>query len=271
MLKNTIYTFSMASLMSISIGLSSAYAGGPEMMAAPAPAPAPSMMDKLVFSLSAGGGPTLFNSDGSEDYDYDVDNGGGDIFSFDKDTDLVETQADAVVEGYVGYKMSPSATLGLAFDYFPTKFDGVSSNTTLQDIGSDHVDELYTLDYSVELKDRMALLMRYTYSTSGKWSFGGEAGVSDQKVITTQSSNADVLDHSHDSNHYGAVVGAFTQYNIKNNIFVMGRYMMNYIGTVSFSSTGESEIQDGVVTSTSYDSSQKIYTNSLLFQIGYTI
>ena len=120
MLKNTIYTFSMASLMSISIGLSSAYAGGPEMMAAPASAPAPSMMDKLVFSLSAGGGPTLFNSNGSEDYDYNVSEGGDD-FSFDKDTDLVETQADAVVEGYVGYKMSPSATLGLAFDYFPTK------------------------------------------------------------------------------------------------------------------------------------------------------
>lgn len=267
MLKNTIYTFSMASLMSMSIGLSSAYAGGPEMMAAPAPAP--SMMDKLVFSLSAGGGPTLFNSNGSEDYDHNLSDDGGDDFSFDKDTNLVETQADAVVEGYVGYKMSPSSTLGLAFDYFPTKFDDASSNITLQEVGESTDETLYSSDYNVELKDRMALLMRYTYSSSEKWSFGGEAGVSDQKVITTQSSNVDVLDHSHDSNHYGAVVGAFTQYKIRNNIFVMGRYMMNYIGTVSFSSTGESKLNEEV--KTSYDSSQKIYTNSLLFQIGYTI
>ncbi|MAR84222.1 MAG: hypothetical protein CMF55_05470 [Legionellales bacterium] len=266
MLKNTIYTLSIASLMSMSIGLSSAFAGGPEMMAAPSPAP--SMMDKLVFSVSAGGGPTLFNSDGSETYEYDATQGGY-LSSLKNDIDITQTQADAVLEAYAGFKLKPTSTLGVAFDYFPTNFDDASSSLTFSD---NNPDDTVSNKYSLELKNRMALLLRYTYSVSDKWSFGGEAGASSQKVITTQSSDSSVqqLNHSHDAQHFGGVVGAFTQYQVNDRVFMMGRYMMNYIGTVSFST--ETEVEVGRVSEPAYYiSSQKIFTNSLMFQIGYMI
>ena len=265
MLKNTIHTLSIASLMSMSIGLSSAFAGGPEMMAAPASAP--SMMDKLVFSVSAGGGPTLFNSDGSETYEYDATPGQGDLYDLKNDIDITQTQIDAVLEAYAGYKLKPTSTLGVAFDYFPTNFNDASSSLTISEKNSG---DTVSNKYSLELKNRMALLLRYTYSVSDKWSFGGEAGASSQKVITTQSSDnsAQPLNHSDDTQHFGGVVGAFTQYQVNDRVFMMGRYMMNYIGTVSFSSASEVGQNNEPA---NYSSSQKIFTNSLMFQIGYMI
>ena len=261
MLKNTIYTLSIGSLMSMSIGLSSAYAGGPEMMAAPAP----SMMDKLVFSVSAGGGATLFNSDGSETYEYDATQGGT-VNTVKNDIDITQTQIDAVLEAYAGYKLKPTSTLGVAFDYFPTNFDDASSSLTYTPEGYDSISN----KYSLELKNRMALLLRYTYSVSDKWSFGGEAGASSQKVITTQSSDypAQPLNHSHDAQYFGGVVGGFTQYQVNDRVFMMGRYMLNYIGTVSFSSASEVGQNSEPAY---YSSSQQIFTNSLMFQIGYMI
>ena len=262
MLKNTIHTLSIASLMSMSIGLSSAFAGGPEMMAAPAP----SIMDKLVFSVSAGGGPTLFNSDGSETYEYDATQGGT-VNTLKNDIDITQTQIDAVLEAYAGYKLKPTSTLGVAFDYFPTNFNDASSSLTYSD---DNPDDTVSNKYSLELKNRMALLLRYTYSVSDKWSFGGEAGASSQKVITTQSSDytAQPLNHSHDEQHFGGVVGGFTQYQVNDRVFMMGRYMMNYIGTVSFSSASEVGQNSEPAY---YSSSRQIFTNSLMFQVGYMI
>ena len=55
---------------------------------------------------------------------------------------------------------------------------------------------------------------------------------------------------------------------MNDRVFMMGRYMMNYIGTVSFSSASEVGQNSEPAY---YSSSRQIFTNSLMFQVGYMI
>ena len=146
-----------------------------------------------------------------------------------------------------------SSSVGLAADYFFTDLNQTSTYSFGQETpGYDA--PIFSHDYELKLTDRMAYLLRYTYTLPGqpRLSIGVEGGISSQKVKVTQSlttysdSNPgqidDFVSHSDDKNQIGAAVGTYSQFAITDRLFLSGRYLFNYVGKVDFKSSSPTKL-----------------------------
>ena len=283
MFKKSFVLASAGVCLSALSALTAAYAGGSDMMAASTDQVA---AKKWLFGLSVGGGPSLLTSNGSETIT-ETNSGTTSITQLTRDLDVNRTQADGVAELYAGYQLSSNSAIGLAADYFFTDLDQTSTYTSQQVIrptdDPSYLQLLLSHDYKLKLTDRMAYLLRYTYTLPGqpRLSIGVEGGISSQKVNVSQSvtiyDDSNSASHSaslsNDKNQIGAAFGTFSQFAITDRLFLSGRYLFNYVGKVDFDDTGAAgggSTNDPSI-DYSFQSSQKIYVNSLLFQIGYMI
>ncbi len=275
MFKKSFILASTGVCLSALSALTTAYAGGPDMMAAPTDQVA---AKKWQLGLSVGGGPSLLTGNGSETVTASSTGNPGTSTSYSRDVDVNRTQIDGVAELYAGYQLSSSSSVGLAADYFFTDLNQTSAYSLGQET-TDYDAPIFSHDYELKLTDRMAYLLRYTYTLPGqpRLSIGVEGGISSQKVKVTQSlttydddtNQADSFaSHSDDKNQIGAAVGTFSKFAVTDRLFLSGRYLFNYVGKVDFNNTVKLDKEPVTV---SFDSSQKIYVNSLLFQIGYMI
>ena len=229
-----------------------------------------------LFSGSIAGGASIFNSIGEEDSGIDASPIGGDDFISKQGRDIVREKADGMLELYSGYRLTPRASLGLAVDYFPVTYKADTNWLIDEERHHKEANKLADNDYQLQLKNRTAVLVRFTHSlpfaSQSKWSIGMEAGLSQQNVEVNQSASwySGNQEKPLPTQHYkkfrtGAEIGAFTQYNANGGVTFMAGYTLNAVGSVDF----KSQVPiDGAVIS-HFETSQRIYVNNFLVQLGY--